>query len=295
MLISGDRQRDVLLGVTPLRDGFLLSLADVTQIKEVDRFKSDIVANVSHEFRTPLAIIKAYSELFMDDADEVAVSRHEYLGIIDSETDRLTGMVSGLLDLARLEAGRGTIVMAPIDLGEVITEVEEFLQPQALARDLTVNVAITCDLPPLRANRPLLITIVSNLVGNAIKFSHAGGRVDVVASRDGEFAVLQVNDHGIGMSEYDLGHLFEKFYRGSAAKEAGVRGTGLGLVLVKEAVEAHDGKIAVASQLGNGTCITVSLPMGNSVGPAQYGDVYAGEAWVTDPFMSTAAGSLVGA
>ena len=296
ILVAGDRQRDVLLGVTPLRDGYLLSLADVTQLKEVDRLKSDIVANVSHEFRTPLAIIKAYSELLMDDAlGEVAASRHQYLGIIDAETDRLTGMVSGLLDLARLEAGRGAIVMAPIDLGEVITEVEEFLQPQALARDLTVNVAIACDLPPLKANRELLIAIVSNLVGNAIKFSRAGGRVDVVAGRDREFAVLQVHDQGIGMSDYDLGHLFEKFFRGSVAKEAGVRGTGLGLVLVKEAVEAHGGTIAVTSQLGIGTCFTVSLPVGNSVGPAHYGGVSAGEAWVTDPLMSTAAGSLVGA
>ena len=296
ILIAGDRQREVLLGVTPLRDGYLLSLADVTQLKEVDRLKSDIVANVSHEFRTPLAIIKAYAELLMDDAlGEVAASRHLYLGIIDAETDRLTGMVSGLLDLARLEAGRDAIVMAPIDLGEVITEVEEFLQPQALARDLTVNVAIACDLPPLQANRELLIAIVSNLLGNAIKFSRAGGRVDVVASRDGEFAILQVFDQGIGMSEDDLGHLFEKFYRGSVAKEAGIRGTGLGLVLAKEAAAAHGGKIAVTSQLGIGTCFTVSLPVGNSVGPAQYGDVSTGEAWVTDSLMSIAAGSLVGA
>ena len=123
-LVAGDRPRDVLLGVTPLRDGYLLSLADVTQLKEVDRLKSDIVANVSHEFRTPLAIIKAYSELLMDDQQGgTAASRHEYLAIIDAETDRLAGMVSGLLDLARLEAGRGAITMVPVCLGEVVTEV----------------------------------------------------------------------------------------------------------------------------------------------------------------------------
>ena len=104
-LACSDRPHDVLLGVAPLKDGFLLSLADITQIKEADRFKSDIVANVSHEFRTPLAIIKAYAELLMDEAcaDDVA-SRREFLSVIDSETTRLTGMVSDLLDLARLEA-----------------------------------------------------------------------------------------------------------------------------------------------------------------------------------------------
>jgi PAS domain S-box-containing protein len=295
-LVVGDRRHVVLVGATPLRKGYLLSLADVTQLKEVERLKSDIVANVSHEFRTPLAIIKAYSELLMDDAQGgTAASRHEYLAIIDAETDRLAGMVSGLLDLARLEAGRETIIMLPVSLGEVIVEVVDRLQPQARARDLSISVDIMRDLPTFLANRELLIAVVSNLLGNAIKFSRDGGRVDVVARHADNLAILQVTDQGIGISAYDMEHLFEKFYRGSTAKDAGVRGTGLGLVLTKQAVEAHGGSISVDSQLGRGACFTVSLPLGNGSGATVQDADLVGVARLADPLLSTNVGSLIGA
>jgi PAS domain S-box-containing protein len=277
VLNFADRRRDVLLGVAPLRDGYLLSLADITQLKEVDRLKSDIVANVSHEFRTPLAIIKAYAELLMDDQQgERAESRHEYLSIIDAETDRLASMVSGLLDLARLEAGRGAVIMAPTNLGEVVTEVVKMLQTQARLHNLVLNIDVSRDLPLLRANRELLVTIIRNLLGNAVKFSPDGGRVDVSVRQQGNSVIFKVADQGIGISEDDMPHLFEKFYRGAAAKAAGIRGTGLGLVLTKQAVEVHGGTISVVSQLGQGTCFTLILPA-DGVAPAPQGGLPAGE------------------
>ena len=267
MLTVGDCRRDVLLGVTPLRDGYLLSLADITQLKEVDRLKSDIVANVSHEFRTPLAIIKAYAELLMDDQEgATAASRHEFLSIIDAETDRLAGMVSGLLDLARLESGRATIVMAPVCIGEIVEEAVGLLAQQARARSIAVHVDVPSNLPALWGNRELLVTLLRNLLSNAIKFSRDGGKVDVAASQVGDALVLRIADQGIGIAEDDMAHLFQKFYRGSTAKEARIRGTGLGLVLTKEAVEAHGGKIAVESQRGHGTCFTIKLPFSSSSG-----------------------------
>lgn len=266
-LVVGDRRRDVLLGVTPLRDGYLLSLADVTQLKEVERLKSDIVANVSHEFRTPLAIIKAYTELLMeDDQGGDAASRQEYLAIIDAETNRLAAMVGQLLDLARLEADRGVIAMAPLGLGETVDEVAKLLQPQADARNIAVDICVPRDLPAVSANKELLTTLVRNLLDNAVKFSREGGKVEVVASRERDAIVLHVVDQGIGISEEDLPHLFEKFHRGSTAKEAGIRGTGLGLVLTKQAVEAHGGMIRVESKRGHGTRITVTLPLHDGTG-----------------------------
>ena len=260
-LVVGERRRDVLLGVTPLRDGYLLSLADVTQLKEVDRLKSDIVANVSHEFRTPLAIIKAYTELLMDEEpDEPITVRSEYLSVIDAETDRLTGMVASLLDLARLEAGQGAVAMTKVDLREVVDEALDLLLSQARARQIRVDVDVPGDLPPLHGNRDLLITMTRNLLGNAIKFSRAGGSVTVLARQVDDVEILQVTDHGIGIPENEMSHLFEKFYRGVAARDAGIRGTGLGLVLVKQAVEAHGGAIAVESEPGNGARFTITLP-----------------------------------
>ena len=255
-MVVGERRRDVLLGVTPLRDGYLLSLADVTQLKEVDRLKSDIVANVSHEFRTPLAIIKAYTELLMDEeSDEPITVRSEYLSVIDAETDRLTGMVSSLLDLARLEAGQGAVAMTTVDLREVVDEAMDLLLSQAHARQIQVDVDVHGDLPPLYGNRDLLITMTRNLLGNAIKFSRAGGSVAVLARQVDDAVILQVTDHGIGISEDEMSHLFEKFYRGTAARDAGIRGTGLGLVLVKQAVDAHGGTISVVSEPGEGRAI----------------------------------------
>ena len=263
-LVVGERRRDVLLGVTPLRDGYLLSLADVTQLKEVDRLKSDIVANVSHEFRTPLAIIKAYTELLMDEeSDEPITVRSEYLSVIDAETDRLTGMVSSLLDLARLEAGQGAVAMTTVDLREVVDEAMDLLLSQAHARQIQVDVDVHGDLPPLYGNRDLLITMTRNLLGNAIKFSRAGGSVAVLARQVDDAVILQVTDHGIGISEDEMSHLFEKFYRGTAARDAGIRGTGLGLVLVKQAVDAHGGTISVVSEPGEGARFTVTLPARN--------------------------------
>ena len=261
-LFRGERRRDVLLGVAPLPDGYLLSLADITQLKELDRLKSDIIANVSHEFRTPLAIIKAYAELLMDtEQDQAVETQREFLTIIDAETDRLAGMVSDLLDIARLEAGRGNMPRALVQIDDVITEVLSLLQFQAHGRDITVQVDVPPALPALLGNKDVLMTLVRNLLGNAIKFSRPGGTVDVIARQDDGALVLQVIDRGIGIAAEDLPHLFEKFYRAKAAQDAGIRGTGLGLVLVKQAVEAHGGTIAVESQRGEGTRFIVTLPV----------------------------------
>ena len=116
-------------------------------------------------------------------------------------------------------------------------------------------------LPALLGNKDVLTTLVRNLLVNAIKFSHPGGSVDVIAKQNGDVLVLQFIDQGIGIAEEDLPHLFEKFYRAKAAQEAGIRGTGLGLVLVKQAVEAHRGTIGVESQQGEGTRFVVTLPV----------------------------------
>jgi signal transduction histidine kinase len=134
------------------------------------------------------------------------------------------------------------------------------LLSQARARQIQVDVDVPGDLPPLHGNRDLLITMVRNLLGNAIKFSRAGGSVSVLARQVADVEILQVTDHGIGIPEDEMPHLFEKFYRGAAAREAGIRGTGLGLVLVKQAVDAHGGVIAVESEAGNGARFTITLP-----------------------------------
>jgi PAS domain S-box-containing protein len=257
--------RDLLLAVTPLRDGHLVSFADISRLKEVDRLKSNIVANVSHELRTPLASIKAYTEILLDNLEgPEPARRHRFLAVIDEETDRLSELVTDLLDLSRLESGRFEVDRQPLSIAEVINGVVAVLGVQAQKSDVTINVDVPADLPLLPGDPELVRILMRNLLSNAIKFNRPGGRVDVTVREDEDDGVLElrVADEGIGIPAKDMPHLFEKFFRTWSAREAGIRGTGLGLVLAKQAVEAHDGTIEVESTEGVGTCVTVTFPTG---------------------------------
>ena len=270
VVISGKLgSRDALLGITPLYDsggkvfGYLLSFADITHLKEVDRLKSNIVANVSHELRAPLASIKAYTELLLDELDEGdRAVRQRFLTVIDRETDRLTGLIGDLLDLSRLEAGQFVIKKEPLQVGEMVADTFGLFDIQAQESKISLHADIQPDLPPILADRELVNVLIKNLVGNAIKFSNEGGRVDVVAREEGANLILSVIDQGMGIPPDDLPHIFEKFYRVWSTTESGIKGVGLGLVLAKEAAEAHGGQIEVESELGVGSRFIVTLPIG---------------------------------
>ena len=264
---TANGMRDILQGAVVLRDGdgapfgYLLSLADITRLKEVDRLKSDIVANVSHELRTPLASIKAYAELLLHNVEgDDRELRDQFLEVIDLEADRLSQLISDLLNLSRLEAGRFEVRKVPINLSDLLTDTLATLEVQRRNHEVTIQVDAPADLPSLKADREMLTMIVKNLASNAIKFSRQGGEVLIRLRAEPEWLVLRVIDHGIGIPSDAMPHLFQKFYRAPMATEAGIEGTGLGLVLVKQAVEAHGGTIGVESELGVGTTFTVRLP-----------------------------------
>jgi two-component system phosphate regulon sensor histidine kinase PhoR len=261
-LVGKDGSRDILLGATPIRDGYLLNFADVTRLKEVDRLKSSIVANVSHELRAPLAAIKAYTELLLDnlEGDDRAV-RHRFLTIIDQETDWLTELINGLLDLSRLESERYVARMDRLSVVEIVEGVLMLLQVQIRKKDVQINLDLPSDLPPVTGDKELMTILIKNLISNAVKFSYEGGQVDVTLRAGGDELTVDVVDRGIGIPDEDQPLLFTKFYRSRQAREAGIRGTGLGLVLAKEAVETHAGRISVQSDCGVGTRITVTLPL----------------------------------
>ncbi len=257
-----DHPRDVLVSVVALRDGRrLLNLTDVTRLKELDRLKSQLVANVSHELRTPLASIKAYAELLLDEVESGDRQlQREFLEVIDHQTDHLAALISDLLDLARLESGRPALDKRPLAFREVVDEVSQMLEIQAQTRDVHMEVDIPEDLPPILADRDLMTSMVKNLIGNAIKFSHQGGKVTVRARKIGDTLQFCVCDQGIGIPPDAIPHLFEKFYRPRPTVDRAIPGTGLGLALTKEAVEAHGGTIEVESELGAGSRFTVRIP-----------------------------------
>jgi PAS domain S-box-containing protein len=268
-LYTKDGKRvEVLLNATPRRDasGNIVGVVgvgqDITHLKEVDRLKSNIVANVSHELRAPLASIKAYTELLLDELEgEDRALRHRFLTIIDRETDRLTGLICDVLDLSRLEAGQFALKKEPLYIGEIIGDILDLYDIQAQDRKISIHADVQPDLPPILADRELMTMIIKNLVGNAIKFSKEGGQVGVLAREEDARLILSIVDRGTGIPPDDLPHIFEKFYRVWSTTESGIEGVGLGLVLAKEAAEAHGGKIEVESKLGVGSRFIVTLPM----------------------------------
>ncbi|NOX60650.1 MAG: PAS domain S-box protein [Chloroflexi bacterium] len=266
-LAVGEGRRDLLVGVTPILDGYLINFTDITKLKEVARLQSNIVMNVSHELRTPLTSIKGYAELLMTQFADNPVMMRRFLEVIQSEADRMNRIINDLLDLSRLESGRYRPEKTYLDMVALVRESVKGLEMQAQQAGVEIALDLPTDLPPLFGDRELLVSVVNNLVGNAIKFSTKGGRVRVALYQQDGALVLEVEDNGLGIPEEDIPHLFTKFYRSERVHKAGIKGTGLGLALVKQAVELHNGVIQVESRVGVGSRFIVMLPLEMSLAP----------------------------
>jgi len=233
---------------------------DISELRQVDQLKSNLVSNVSHELRAPLASIKAYTELLMSEAEKLDNRAcRDWLVVIDHETDRLTGLITDYLNLSRLESGHFRLVQQPIDLAKIVAEVTAVLGVQAEQRHITIQVQTQPALPQMWADQELIRVVVRNLISNAIKFSNDGGHIHIAVWREADAFKFSVQDEGIGIPEEALPHMFDKFFRASTTA---VPGTGLGLALAKEAVTAHGGHIEVESSLGRGSKFTVTIPAG---------------------------------
>ena len=269
-LQTNGQQLDLLLGVTPLHDGYLVNFADITRQKEVERLKSDIVANVSHELRSPLASIKGYAELLLEDLDgDDPVLRHRFLSVINEETDRLSAFINEMLDLARLESGHVNLDLTPTPVGTLVIDAARSLKVQADAAGVSIETDIADDLPPIMVDSRWLYGAFKNLISNSIKFSPRGEAVEITASRDGSAMIVEVIDHGPGIAPQDLPQLFTKFYRGTTARQLGISGSGLGLVLAKQAIELHRGTLAVENGEVSGARFIVTLPVQRDEAPQQ--------------------------
>ena len=263
ILNGGGRPRDLLMGVTPLRDGFLLNFTDITRLKEIDQLKSEIMANVSHELRGPLANIKGYAELLLAEMEgEDRALRQRFLSVINEEADRLAGFINGMLYLSWLESGSAELALAPASVAALVAEVVRSVGLQAGAAGVTIETDVTEDLPPVTVDRGLMHNALKHLVSNAIKFSPRGAMVRVAVRADGGTVVLEVIDNGPGIPEEDLPLVFTKFYRARVAQQAGIAGTGLGLPLARQAIMLHRGTVAVDTAPGRGTRFIVTLPAG---------------------------------
>ncbi len=237
-------------------------LEESVGIIRTDRDRSrDFLADVSHELRTPIAAMRTFVELLQGPAGVDPAARAEFLGSSATQLDRLDWLAQNLLELSKLDSGLALLDLRPDDLrGTIESAVEHQL---AAAERRGIGLRITQPDRPLRIRHdsPRIGQVVSNLVGNALKFTERGGEVRVTARADADGgARIEVEDTGVGIAAVELPHIFDRFYRGSAHNEARSTGSGLGLAIAKSIVDMHHGTIAVESRVGAGSLFVVTLP-----------------------------------
>ncbi|MGD9049667.1 MAG: ATP-binding protein [Anaerolineae bacterium] len=249
--------------------GLGLLLHDITRERELDEMKSQLLSTVSHELRTPLASIKGFATtLLRQDVEWDEVTRREFLAIIDEESDRLSELISNLLDMSRIEAGTLRVEPEPTDLRPLIQETTaEF---QLMTRDHQFQAHVPPSLPLVQADLRRIRQVLRNLVENAVKYSPGGGAVTVSVQlaewaqdpeATGDALHVSVADQGLGIDPQHLDRIFDRFYQVDSASTREVRGAGLGLSICKAIVEAHHGRIWAESQAGVGSTFHFTLPL----------------------------------
>ncbi|MGB2907792.1 MAG: ATP-binding protein, partial [Candidatus Aminicenantaceae bacterium] len=239
--------------------GAFLIVRDISRESETMRLKSEFVHNVSHEFKTPLSMIRLYAETLERKGDLTTKQKKDAYQIITKESERLSHMINNVLDLSRIEMGNKEFNFEPGDLSLLVRETVDSYQYHLEKKGFTVHTDITPDLPEIRFDREAMASVVINLLSNAMKFSPEHKDVSLRLSSENHQAVLQVTDQGIGIKPEELGRIFERFYRIKDKVVSETRGSGLGLPLVKHIIEAHGGEIRVESAPGQGSSFFVIL------------------------------------
>ncbi|HEY5527125.1 MAG TPA: ATP-binding protein [Candidatus Anoxymicrobiaceae bacterium] len=269
MTVSTDNTKvTVQAHFIPLRDqvsrvsGMVLFLHDITDLKRVDELKSNFVSNVSHELRTPLTSISGFVSLLLAGrAGPLSANQEKYLDVVKQQSGYLTHMIEDLLDLSRLQAKRVKTESQRTVLQEIATSVVKRLARAAKEGDVEVRLKLRDDLPAVNADGVRISQVLTNIVGNAIKFTGPGGLVEITAHAAGSSVQVQVSDTGVGISSSALPHLFDRFFQAHGAESMDQGGFGLGLAISREIVELHGGKIWAESATGRGSSFFFTLPV----------------------------------
>ncbi|MFQ6098604.1 MAG: ATP-binding protein, partial [Armatimonadota bacterium] len=251
--------------------GIVAVIQDVTHFKETARMKDELMSIATHELRTPLTSILGYAELLADDEVDPDTARKS-AEVIYRQANHLSAMIDDFLDVSRIESGREELHLEAVDVLAVAQQCLAALSPAAESKNIETNAVADEPLPLAQADRRKLERIFNNLIGNAIKYSPEGGRIDVsITSSDG-YVSVSVRDTGYGIPKQELSRIFEKFYRVRDRNTRDIRGTGLGLPLVRLIVESHGGDVSVDSEVGKGSTFTFTIP----VSEAQAAETAAG-------------------
>ncbi len=266
VVVGSIRTRSFAVTAAPVRSeksttGAVLVLHDISEIRRLERARRDFIANISHEFKTPLTAIQGFAETLLNGALEDKENRERFLEIIRDHALRLSRLTEDLLKLAQIEAGQLPNDTRFISFDEVVRPCLDTARVKAEQKNLVMKADCPADLPRLYGDLQSFHGILENLLDNAVRYTSAGGSIWVTAAVDGDEIVISVSDSGIGIPKVEQERIFERFYRVDAARSRESGGTGLGLAIVKHLVEAQGGRITVESEVGNGSTFHVIMPI----------------------------------
>jgi signal transduction histidine kinase len=248
--------------------GAVLALRWIHREIELAQLKSRFVSDVSHDLKTPIALIRLYAETLELGRVRDSERTQEFLHVISREAKRLTHLINNVLDMSRIEAGRKGYSFTQGDLGQIVRETLEAYHYQFDQQGLTVDRKLPSGPMPARFDPEAMTQALINLLDNAIKYSNGSKEIEVSLRREDEHALLSVRDRGIGIPHHEQERIFDLFYRVNDDAVQRVRGSGLGLTLVRHIVEAHGGRVEVKSRPGEGSTFTIVLPLGDGDGGA---------------------------
>ncbi len=245
--------------------GAVVVLNDITEIKKLEKMRSEFVANVSHELRTPLTSIQGFVETLKEGAVDDPEKARYFLSIIERQSDRLNTLIEDLLQLSKIESEERLMNFQAVNLKELIEQVTLEFKGKIEDKGQLLKVDIPPQLPLLKADAEQIATALRNLLDNAIKYTPNKGEISITVLEKEKDIYVEVTDNGIGISSEHLGRLFERFYRVDKDRSRTLGGTGLGLAIVKHIVQAHGGKVGVGSELGKGSKFFFTLPKSPSL------------------------------
>jgi two-component system, OmpR family, phosphate regulon sensor histidine kinase PhoR len=241
--------------------GAVIVLHDITDLRKLERVRRDFVANVSHEFRTPLTAIQGFAETLIGGAIDDPQNRGRFLGIILEHARRLAHLTEDLLRLSQMDAEQLEMEIRPVSVAQLVESCYETAQRRATEKRLSLSVQVPSQLPDVAADNRRIQEVLQNLLENAIQYTPSGGSIVLSAACRNDEVVFTVSDTGIGIPQADQPRIFERFYRVDVARSREAGGTGLGLSIAKHLVEAHNGRIWVESDLGAGSKFHFAIPV----------------------------------
>ena len=243
--------------------GAVIVLHDITELRKLERIRRDFVANVSHEFRTPLTAIQGFAETLIAGALDDPQNRGRFLNIILEHARRLARLTEDLLKLSQMDADRLEIEINPVKVSQLVESCYETARHRAAEKELLLTLApgLSQNLPDVAGDARRLQEVLQNLLDNAIQYTLPGGKIVLSAELKNDGVVFTVSDTGIGIPTADQPRIFERFYRVDAARSREAGGTGLGLAIAKHLIEVHGGRIWVESEVGVGSRFHFSVPL----------------------------------